>query len=351
MPRLTLDAGGVPLGDYIFKFDFGIVATEVCEDAWSPDGPMRRRCYSGAEIVVNVSSSPYRMGIEATRREMLATRAADNQTLLLYANAVGGQDGLILRRRRFDLSERTVGARRRRASSSGGGPQSWISIAPSVCACENSTWRTDCVDFRLQQLNVPAIDCPGANGAIAAVWRIPSRTAAASSCPRRVPSSADAARQRARRSLRSTCARRARATSRRRARFKLARHRALGWTRLDADAVGRVARCAADATTTSRRRREQRAGAASLPSTCRADTRRATHAPPRTCSPKNWRRTSHGRDRRRVRRANSKHVRAMLNGEEPSDTHAPEHPGTAARAADVELGQLAPARCSCKPAT
>src|SRR5262245_10024229 len=94
-PKLALDADGVPVGDYIFEFDFGIVATEVCEDAWSPDGPMRRRCYSGAEIVVNVSSSPYRMGIEATRREMLATRAADNQTVLLWANMVGGQDGLV----------------------------------------------------------------------------------------------------------------------------------------------------------------------------------------------------------------------------------------------------------------
>ena len=35
------------------------------------------------------------MGVDSTRREMLATRAADNQALLLYANAVGGQDGLI----------------------------------------------------------------------------------------------------------------------------------------------------------------------------------------------------------------------------------------------------------------
>ena len=75
-PGLVLDAGGLPLGDYRFAFDFGDVAVEVCEDAWSPDGPMRRRCYSGAEIVVNVSSSPYRMGIESTRREMLARSRA-----------------------------------------------------------------------------------------------------------------------------------------------------------------------------------------------------------------------------------------------------------------------------------
>ncbi len=94
-PGLALDAAGVPLGDFLFEFDFGTVGVEVCEDAWSPDGPMRRRCLSGAEIIVNVSASPYRMGVHATRREMLATRAADNQTVLVYANAVGAQDGLI----------------------------------------------------------------------------------------------------------------------------------------------------------------------------------------------------------------------------------------------------------------
>ena len=94
-PGLALDADGVPLGDYLFGFDFGTVAVEVCEDVWAPDGPMRRRCLSGAEIVVNVSASPYRLGIVGTRREMLATRAADNQTVLVYANAVGAQDGLI----------------------------------------------------------------------------------------------------------------------------------------------------------------------------------------------------------------------------------------------------------------
>jgi NAD+ synthase (glutamine-hydrolysing) len=95
-PGLALEAApGVPLGDFIFRFDFGILAAEVCEDVWSPDGPMRRRCYSGAEIVVNISASPFRVGVVSTRQEMLATRSADNQAVLVYANAVGAQDGLV----------------------------------------------------------------------------------------------------------------------------------------------------------------------------------------------------------------------------------------------------------------
>lgn len=94
-PMMHLDAAGVPLVDAIAQFDFGTVALEVCEDLWSPDGPMRRRAYAGAEIVVNLSASPYRAGVVSTRREMIATRAADNQCCVVYANLVGGNDGLV----------------------------------------------------------------------------------------------------------------------------------------------------------------------------------------------------------------------------------------------------------------
>ncbi len=155
-PGLGLDASGVPLGDYLFAFDFGLLAVEVCEDVWSPDGPMRRRCYSGAELVVNVSASPFRVGVVSTRREMLATRSADNQATLAYANWIGAQDGLVfdgggfvfqngrpmLEAPRFregwaacvvDL-DRTVRARR-----------------------EASTWRIDCEEFQRQEIAVPVL--------------------------------------------------------------------------------------------------------------------------------------------------------------------------------------------------
>ena len=87
--------GDVPFGDLVFDFDFGAVALEMCEDAWSPEGPMRRRCFAGAEIVLNLSASPYRVGITDTRREMIATRSGDNQCVVAYANLVGGNDGLV----------------------------------------------------------------------------------------------------------------------------------------------------------------------------------------------------------------------------------------------------------------
>jgi NAD+ synthase (glutamine-hydrolysing) len=86
---------GVPFGDLVFALDFGVLALEVCEDGWSPDGPMRRRSYAGAELVLNLSASPFRVGIAETRREMIATRAADCQVTLAYVNLVGANDGLV----------------------------------------------------------------------------------------------------------------------------------------------------------------------------------------------------------------------------------------------------------------
>lgn len=94
-PGLVDEVRGVPFGDLVFDFDFGGLALEVCEDLWSPDGPMRRRSYAGAEVVVNLSASPFRLGVVATRREMIATRAGDNQCTVVYANLVGANDGLV----------------------------------------------------------------------------------------------------------------------------------------------------------------------------------------------------------------------------------------------------------------
>ncbi len=94
-PGLADAVDGIPFGDLVFELDFGVVALEVCEDAWSPDGPMRRRSYAGAELIVNLSASPFRVGITDTRREMISTRTADCQATLAYVNLVGANDGLI----------------------------------------------------------------------------------------------------------------------------------------------------------------------------------------------------------------------------------------------------------------
>ncbi|HEY3492874.1 MAG TPA: nitrilase-related carbon-nitrogen hydrolase, partial [Solirubrobacterales bacterium] len=143
---LALDADGVPLGDHLFAFDFGILGVEVCEDGWSPDGPLRRRSYSGAEVVVNVSSSPYRVGVVSTRREMLSTRSADNQVTLAYANTVGAQDGLV-----FDGGG-YVFQNGRRALDAPRFREGWAACVVDLDRTrrmrqENTTWRTDLEAF------------------------------------------------------------------------------------------------------------------------------------------------------------------------------------------------------------
>jgi NAD+ synthase (glutamine-hydrolysing) len=71
------------------------VAVTVCEDAWSPTGPILTQAAAGAELVVNLNASPYYAGRLHEREAMLATRAADASVPLLYVNLVGGQDELV----------------------------------------------------------------------------------------------------------------------------------------------------------------------------------------------------------------------------------------------------------------
>jgi len=71
------------------------VAMTVCEDVWSPSGPMAAEAAGGAELVVNINASPYHVGRRADRERMLATRAADASCALVYVNQVGGQDELV----------------------------------------------------------------------------------------------------------------------------------------------------------------------------------------------------------------------------------------------------------------
>jgi NAD+ synthase (glutamine-hydrolysing) len=154
-PYMALDAEGVFLGDRVYELDFGTLAVEVCEDIWSPDGPMRRRCYSGAELIVNVSASPFRAGVTSTRREMIATRAADNQCTVAYANLVGGNDGLV-----FDGGGHVNQNGRPMLDA----PRFREGFASTVvdldrtirCRREASTWRSDLEHFRREQRIVPA---------------------------------------------------------------------------------------------------------------------------------------------------------------------------------------------------
>jgi NAD+ synthase (glutamine-hydrolysing) len=71
------------------------VGVSICEDAWSPNGPIAALAQGGAELIVNINASPYYAGRLDERERMLATRAADASSALVYVNQVGGQDELV----------------------------------------------------------------------------------------------------------------------------------------------------------------------------------------------------------------------------------------------------------------
>ncbi|MFM8266664.1 MAG: NAD+ synthase [Ilumatobacteraceae bacterium] len=71
------------------------VGVSICEDVWSPTGPLAQQAAGGAELNININGSPFHAGKLAERERMLATRAADASCALVYVNQVCGQDELV----------------------------------------------------------------------------------------------------------------------------------------------------------------------------------------------------------------------------------------------------------------
>ncbi|HMC25961.1 MAG TPA: NAD+ synthase, partial [Candidatus Udaeobacter sp.] len=57
--------------------------------------PVRNLVEQSAEIIVNLSASPFRLGAPACRFEMIAAQARTHQRPICYCNVVGGNDQLI----------------------------------------------------------------------------------------------------------------------------------------------------------------------------------------------------------------------------------------------------------------
>lgn len=72
------------------------IGLSICEDLWYPGDPVRTQTlHGGAELIVNISASPFHAGKIASREKMIATRAADNGAIVAFCNLVGGQDELV----------------------------------------------------------------------------------------------------------------------------------------------------------------------------------------------------------------------------------------------------------------
>jgi NAD+ synthase (glutamine-hydrolysing) len=79
----------------LLRLGRSLIGPTICEDIWQPGPPATDLALGGAELIVNVSASPYHGGKAEDREEMLVTRARDNSCFLAFCNLVGGQDELL----------------------------------------------------------------------------------------------------------------------------------------------------------------------------------------------------------------------------------------------------------------
>src|SRR6266513_569261 len=72
-----------------------LVGVTVCEDMWQPGPPATDLALAGAQLLVNLSASPFHVGKDREREEMFQQRARDTASFVAFVNAVGGQDELV----------------------------------------------------------------------------------------------------------------------------------------------------------------------------------------------------------------------------------------------------------------
>jgi NAD+ synthase (glutamine-hydrolysing) len=78
-----VELNGVPIG------------ITICEDIWEPGPPAMTEALGGAQVIVNLSASPYRADYGRARERMLVQRAIDYLAAMVFVNTVGGQDELV----------------------------------------------------------------------------------------------------------------------------------------------------------------------------------------------------------------------------------------------------------------
>ena len=100
----------------VYKLGNFIFGVNICEDIWYPGDPTRKQSVLGnAQVIINISSSPYYSSKVGSREQMLVTRARTYSVVVAFCNLVGGQDELV-----FDGHSVVVGARGEILARAGG---------------------------------------------------------------------------------------------------------------------------------------------------------------------------------------------------------------------------------------
>jgi NAD+ synthase/NAD+ synthase (glutamine-hydrolysing) len=85
-----------PLGPLTVRPD-GVnvrVGINICADAWEAEAPRAAR-EAGAQVLLVLNASPYHMGKQTSRYDVMRERVRETGMALVYANLVGGQDELV----------------------------------------------------------------------------------------------------------------------------------------------------------------------------------------------------------------------------------------------------------------
>jgi NAD+ synthase (glutamine-hydrolysing) len=92
-------------GVQVVRFRGQTLGISICEDAWNSEDfwsrplystdPIREQVEHGADLLINISASPYEMGKPRLRFQMLLDHVQKHRVPLVYVNLVGGNDDLL----------------------------------------------------------------------------------------------------------------------------------------------------------------------------------------------------------------------------------------------------------------
>ncbi|OGP55159.1 MAG: NAD+ synthase [Deltaproteobacteria bacterium RBG_13_52_11] len=80
----------------VFELQGVKIGVSICEDIWHAGDPLKTETVIGdAEVVINISASPFHAGKRDARQRIISSQASDNAVIIAYVNLVGGQDELV----------------------------------------------------------------------------------------------------------------------------------------------------------------------------------------------------------------------------------------------------------------
>lgn len=78
----------------VFEVKGTRIGLNICEDVWFAAPPAAARA-AGAQVLLVLNASPYHLGKQSQRMDVVRARVAETGLPMVYANLVGGQDELV----------------------------------------------------------------------------------------------------------------------------------------------------------------------------------------------------------------------------------------------------------------